>query len=145
MKWTKHDIEKMQAAGKIRGFIEHPKRKDKICPKNGAELCKQKKASKEKAWIDKNLWAWCIENGFLLLKEVKFHPSRKWRFDYAIEDLQVAIEYEGLMSKKSRHTTISGFTGDTEKYNEAQSRGWKVLRYTAINYKELITDLNKIL
>ena len=77
-------------------------------------------------------------------KELKFHPERKWRFDFAIPEMKVAIEYEGLMSEKSRHTTISGFTNDSEKYNAAQALGWKVLRYTALNYKNLSNDLNQI-
>ena len=47
------------------------------------------------------------------------------------------------MSKKSRHVTAKGFTGDTEKYNAAQSLDWKVLRYTVLNYETLICELNK--
>ena len=27
--------------------------------------------------------------------------------------------------------------------NAAQALGWKVLRFTALNYKDLITELNK--
>ena len=73
--------------------------------------------------------------GYDYVKELKFHPSRKWRFDFAIESLRIAIEYEGIMSEKSRHTTISGMSRDCEKYNTAQLLGWKVLRFTALNYK----------
>src|SRR5690606_7227576 len=67
-------------------------------------------------------------------EEFKFHPERKWRFDFAIPELKAAIEYEGLNSKKSRHTTLKGYSGDSTKYNEAQRLGWVVLRYTAITY-----------
>lgn len=77
--------------------------------------------------------------------EYAFHPERKWRFDFAIPEMKVGIEYEGLMSEKSRHTSIKGFTGDTEKYNAAASLGWKVLRYTALNYKDLGRDLNGLI
>jgi hypothetical protein len=76
--------------------------------------------------------------------EFFFHPERQWRFDWAIPSMKVGIEYEGLMSKKSRHTTIKGFTGDTEKYNAAASLGWKVYRYTALNYGNLSKDLKKL-
>lgn len=79
--------------------------------------------------------------GYDYVKELKFHPSRKWRFDFAIESLRIAIEYEGIMSEKSRHTTISGMSRDCEKYNTAQLLGWKVLRFTAINYKNLASIL----
>ena len=58
-------------------------------------------------------------------------PLRRWRFDFAWTDLKVAIEYEGLMAAKSRHTTIKGFSDDCEKYNEAARLGWKVYRFTA--------------
>ncbi len=78
-------------------------------------------------------------------KEVLFVPGRRFRFDWAIMSLQIAIEYEGIFSKKSRHTTISGYTGDIEKYNLALTLGWKVLRYTAKNYLELENDLKKLL
>lgn len=74
-------------------------------------------------------------------EELVFHPVRKWRFDWAIPELKIAIEYEGLMSKKSRHTTIKGYTEDTIKYNEASKLGWRVLRYTAITYQSLHEDL----
>lgn len=93
------------------------------------------------------------QNMYYTLKEMKvdfvpefmFHPTRKWRFDFAIPSLKIAAEYEGLMSTKSRHTTITGFTGDTEKYNAAVIHGWKVLRYTAMNYKNLHADLLQLL
>lgn len=65
------------------------------------------------------------------IPEHRFHPKRKWRFDFAIPERMIAFEYEGIFSRKSRHTTISGFTGDCEKYNEAQLLGWKVFRFTA--------------
>jgi very-short-patch-repair endonuclease len=77
-------------------------------------------------------------------KEYRFDTERKFRFDYAIPEKKVGIEYDGLMSDKSRHTTIEGFTRDCNKTNLAQIKGWKVLRYTAINYKNIVTDLNQL-
>ena len=79
------------------------------------------------------------------VKEHRFHETRKWRFDLAILYLKTGIEYEGLMSKKSRHTTKTGYSGDTDKYSQAAILGWKVLRYTALNYGRFETDLQKIL
>lgn len=74
--------------------------------------------------------------------EHRFHPTRKFRFDIAIPDMKLAIEYEGMMqTSKSRHTTIGGFTNDCTKYNLAQLLGWKVLRYTAKNYEHFHADL----
>ena len=75
------------------------------------------------------------------IAEYRFHETRQWRFDIAIPSLNIAIEYEGIMSRKSRHTTIKGFTQDCEKYNAATVAGWRVLRYNAINNKSLGDDL----
>ena len=74
--------------------------------------------------------------------EYKFHPTRRWRFDYAIPEMKVAVEYEGILSSKARHTSVTGFTNDCEKYNQAALLGWKVLRYTALNIHQLQDDLN---
>jgi hypothetical protein len=57
----------------------------------------------------------------------------------------IGIEYEGVFSEKSRHTTVAGFSEDCRKYNLAIANGWRVLRYTALNYLELYTDLEKII
>lgn len=75
------------------------------------------------------------------VRELKFDEVRRFRFDWAIPELKLAIEYEGLNSKKSRHTTKKGYTGDCEKYNTAILNGWKVLRYTALNYSDFAQDI----
>ena len=79
------------------------------------------------------------------IAEHRFHETRQWRFDVAIPSLKIAIEYEGIMSRKSRHTTVTGYTKDCEKYNAATIAGWRVLRYNAINYKSLGDDLRLII
>lgn len=93
-----------------------------------------------------------IKNHLSILKipyetETKFHSKRKFRFDISFQtkSLKIAVEYEGLMSKKSGHTTVLGYTSDCTKYNLAQIDGWCVLRYTTINYKDFVTDLKNIL
>jgi len=77
--------------------------------------------------------------------EFKFSKSRKFRSDIAIPNHKIAIEYEGIFSLKSRHTTLKGYTMDTEKYNLATTEGWKVLRYTALNYKNLENDIKQLI
>lgn len=77
--------------------------------------------------------------------ELVFHPVRKWRADFAVPSLRILIEYEGLFSEKSRHTTIGGFIADCEKYNSAAKLGWKVLRYTNKDYRQMSSDINEIL
>lgn len=77
--------------------------------------------------------------------EHTFSDTRKFRFDIAILDKKIAVEYEGIFSDKSRHTGFKGYTNDAIKYNLAQIEGWKVLRYTALNYKHFVDDLKKLL
>lgn len=64
------------------------------------------------------------------VKEFKFHPTRKWRFDYAVPEYKIALEVEGGVWTRGRHTRPQGFLGDIEKYNTATIMGWKVLRTT---------------
>jgi very-short-patch-repair endonuclease len=65
-----------------------------------------------------------------LIKEYKFHPIRKWRFDYANVELKIAIECEGGVYTNGRHTRGNGFVNDMEKYNTATAMGWRLIRVT---------------
>lgn len=73
-----------------------------------------------------------IQNSKLPLpeREYKFHPTRRWRFDFAYLDAMIAIEVEGGVWNQGRHTRPSGFEGDCEKYNEAAICGWSIIRVT---------------
>lgn len=64
------------------------------------------------------------------VKEHRFHPKRKWRFDYAFPAAKVALEVEGGVWTRGRHTRPQGFLGDIEKYNTATLMGWRVFRTT---------------
>lgn len=68
--------------------------------------------------------------GINLTPEYKFHPSRKWRFDYACPEHKIAIECEGGIYTNGRHTRGTGYKKDMEKYNAAVELGWRVLRFT---------------
>jgi very-short-patch-repair endonuclease len=63
------------------------------------------------------------------VREHRFHPERRWRFDFAWPDLKLAVECEGGTWIAGRHTRGSGFAADCEKYNAAAMGGWKVLRF----------------
>lgn len=69
------------------------------------------------------------------LREHRFHPKRRWRFDFAWPELMVAVEIEGGTWGKSRHTTGTGFEKDCEKYNNATLLGWSVFRFTGDQVK----------
>lgn len=68
--------------------------------------------------------------GVECVKEYKFHPERKWRFDYAVPEYRIALEVEGGVWTSGRHTRPQGFLGDIEKYNTATLMGWRVFRTT---------------
>ena len=68
--------------------------------------------------------------------EYRFHPTRKWRFDYAYPELKIAIEQEGGVWIQGRHNRATGFLKDIEKYNEASLLGWRIIRITP----QMITD-----
>lgn len=68
--------------------------------------------------------------GWNFEREYQFHPTRKWRFDFALPDRLLAIEVEGGTKGISRHTTHEGFSKDCSKYNSAAMLDWAVLRYT---------------
>lgn len=62
------------------------------------------------------------------VREHRFHPVRRWRFDYAWIEHKVALEVEGGVWTGGRHTRGAGFLGDIEKYNAAVLAGWRVVR-----------------
>ena len=132
--WTIQDILSSPVAGLNQHLIE-----DKPVKKK-----RERKPSKQKPWIELRLQEFAYNRGVKLEPEFKFHPERRWRFDWAIPELMLAWEYNGLFSAKSRHTTASGYTGDMEKLNAAQALGWNVQQYTAINYLDLAIDLKNL-
>jgi hypothetical protein len=61
------------------------------------------------------------------LVEFRFHPKRKWRFDYAWPSHRVALEVEGGIWTNGRHTRGAGARADLEKYSEAAILGWRIV------------------
>jgi very-short-patch-repair endonuclease len=61
--------------------------------------------------------------------EYRFHEQRKFRFDWAWPDRKVALEEDGGVWTRGRHTRGAGFLRDMEKLNLAVELGWRVLRY----------------
>lgn len=99
---------------------------------------KQRKRAKPKGLI--HIEAWLKLSGIKYVSEYQFAKPRKYRADLYLPEHNILIEYEGLMSEKSRHSTITGYTGDCNKYNLAVSLGYKLFRFTVLNYKT-ISDL----
>lgn len=82
-------------------------------------------ALEERLW-----WQLRTERVELPEREHRFHPIRKWRFDFAYPAAKLAVECEGGTWSMGRHNRGSGFEEDCAKYNQAALLGWRVLRFT---------------
>ena len=110
-----------------------------------------KKSDLERAFETKIKWYKLPEP----VAEHRFHPTRKWRFDFAYPEIKLAIELEGGTfgvtcpqckgrgcpachngRVMGRHSRGEGFEKDCEKYNAAAALGWRVLRFTGGMLKE---------
>lgn len=70
------------------------------------------------------------------VREYRFHPSRRWRFDCAWVEQRVAVELEGGSWSGGRHVRGAGYRGDCEKQNAALELGWRCYRVTS----EMLAD-----
>lgn len=98
--------------------------------------------------LEERLWYLMrVEKIPLPEREHKFHPVRKWRFDFAFIGERLAVECEGAVWVMGRHNRGSGFAEDCVKYNEAVIHGWRVLRFTGdmINSGEAIVAIRAAL
>ena len=59
--------------------------------------------------------------------ELKFHPTRKWRFDLAWPDQKVALEVQGGIWTGGRHNRPAAMLKEWEKLNTAAGMGWRML------------------
>jgi very-short-patch-repair endonuclease len=66
-----------------------------------------------------------------LTPELRFHPDRMFRFDFAHEPTRTAIEIDGGLFIRGRHQRPSGVLSDNEKINSALTMGWHVFRLTS--------------
>ena len=134
---TINNLKQLKESGKIKGYITSGNVSANIREFNS------KAQPKGISFIEKTL----KESGLTYVKEYKFNTMRKFRFDFAIPLKMIAVEYEGLVStgKKGGHQTKNGYSINCEKYNLALINGWKVLRYTATNYKQFVDDLRLLM
>lgn len=69
--------------------------------------------------------------------EYKFLHDRRFRFDIAIPQYRVAVEFEGGIFTGGRHTRGKGYAKDAKKYNLAVMHNWKLLRYTSADVRKM--------
>ena len=82
----------------------------------------------------------CEQMGMIgCVEEYRFHPTRRWRIDFAFPDIKLAIEKEGAVWVGGRHIHPSGFIKDMEKYDALTEMGWRLLRYEPkhIDYEQI--------
>lgn len=68
----------------------------------------------------------------VFLSEFIFHPTRKWRFDFAHPIKKLAVEIEGGVWRRGggAHSHPTNIMRDIEKSNNATLLGWHLLRFT---------------
>ena len=71
---------------------------------------------------------WWRDTPYTPMAEYKFHPERRWRFDYAFPAQRLAVEFDGgqWVAHGGRHNRDT----DREKLNTAAAMGWRVLRFS---------------
>lgn len=82
------------------------------------------------------------------IPEYHFHAQRRWAFDYAwpkfgykgmVDEGGVALEVEGGIWTRGRHTRGKGFENDICKYNNACLLNWRVVRCTPDTLRTMAT------
>jgi very-short-patch-repair endonuclease len=91
----------------------------------------QKRAKREALELAMLLQIKAVKLEAGLSKQHRFHPDRKWAFDFAWPARRWALEVEGGTWTGGRHTRGEGFRDDCEKYAQAALKGWRVLRATS--------------
>lgn len=131
-RWTEKDLQRLATKGvNVKGIAPVKAKKKKKAKPAAPQLMEMKQ--------------WLTVLGIPFESEYRFDDNRRFKFDIALKEHKIAFEYEGIVGKFSRHTNVKGYTIDTEKYNLAQSQGWRVFRYTALNYKNFLSDLKTLL
>ena len=65
--------------------------------------------------------------------EYRFHPVRKYRFDWAWPDARLALEVEGGVWSGGAHGRGTGIVRDMAKSTLAAEEGWRIIRVTPSN------------
>lgn len=61
------------------------------------------------------------------VRELRFAPPRRWRFDFAWPDHLLAVEVQGGLWIFGRHQQPQALLAEHEKLAAAAARGWRVM------------------
>lgn len=113
------------------------------------EVTKALKRAKRKELQDAFFNTWCMLGGDrdAWIEEYMFHPTRKWRFDFANLEAKIAVECNGGQWTKSGHSSGRGLQRDAEKTNAANALGWTVYTLTTsmLSKREAIGNVAEIM
>lgn len=59
--------------------------------------------------------------------EYRFAPPRKWAWDWSWPDRLLALEINGGVWIRGKHSRGKGQINDMEKWTEAAARGWRII------------------
>ena len=143
--WNERLLSEKMEKNHIRGFRASERHQKERKNKEGGKIITKHFGRKNKAldYIAWNLWYWCNERALQLQEEYQFSKERKFRFDFAIPAVKIAVEFEGgIRGNIGGHTSGRGVKRDIEKYDMATQDGWTIIRLHAENYEELLNKLN---
>jgi very-short-patch-repair endonuclease len=95
------------------------------------------------------LWKMLGVAAWAPVEQHQFHPTRKWRFDFAWLSVRVAVEIHGGEHGGGRHGRGTGMVSDAEKFRAAMRLGWIVIPVMGSELdkkpNEIIDDITAIL
>jgi len=73
--------------------------------------------------------------GIEMEQQYKFHPTRRWRMDFAHVESKVCVEIDGGEFVNGAHNRGSQMARDYEKRNAAIELGWAIFQLTGAMVK----------
>lgn len=121
--------------------VAHPPIKPGVSKVSAAKAAKRSSVKPAKPRTIKEPTS--LERKFLLCisglpqpeREYRFHPVRRWRFDFVWADRKLAVEVQGGAYTNGGHNRAGHQASDCEKLNEAQLLGWRVLQFNTEQLK----------
>jgi len=107
-------------------------------------MAKKKKSNVDSALEAKFLREWTKRYPHMTPKtQYRFHPTRKYRFDFAWPTIKIAVEVQGY---GAGHTSLPGMTQDYNRHLDAMLLNWKIVFLTSVHLKSdnVDTSLKRI-